>query len=147
MLAIVLWLGRSLFHTDDPFVLFRLPRRTHGSQVQTNFSFGEWYDHLSDWAVTGLLCYITFTRYWLFISIPMIIVLSIVTFLCAVQISCQEIVSPHQEHNDSLALIKLSGPAETPTEAYAIMKVTRYFGAGTLICLLIWMVVYAEYFT
>lgn len=110
-------------------------------------SFGDYYDHISDLS-KGLFMLIAIFIHPIPIKIKQIYVfiLFIIFSLSLVHLGCQEgIYNPdHHDKYDSLSNLKyLCGTTESSLE---YIKVTRYFGTGTLIVYLCTLMIVSKMF-
>lgn len=104
--------------------------------------FGDWYDHITDWAVFILLvitlvCEFKLRWYhWLIIAVVML--------GTGVQFACQEVY--HDKSEDSPALGMMVGlcPVKTKEGAADVMVFTRWIGGGMVTIFFILFVCYAQ---
>ena len=95
--------------------------------------FGDYYDHLSDlFKFFGLLITSYYINYCKFQNLMLFLPFLIITML--LQLSCQEAYYSQYSNTNAptLKILKYICPASNNIELQGIMKVTRYFGTGTL---------------
>lgn len=109
--------------------------------------FGDLYDHFKDYLIVGIIIFIIFKNCYKRKIYKPIIILSILMYLSAMHIGCQQIQAECNDNNSRTINIfkKLCPCSSSPNNA---ISTTRYFGMGTLIIsivLIMWYLFYKSY--
>lgn len=92
---------------------------------------GDYYDHLKDFTIIGIIMFLIFKKYYYGNNLLVILMLIVLCITVNIQISCQEICYNKKEEGNSLDFVNFMKNTPKKT-AKKILKVSRYFGCGTL---------------
>lgn len=109
--------------------------------------FGDYYDHIKDLFIAGLLVYHivkTYYRHGITMKNLLIVlaIIGLVGYLSGMQIGCQEIYYDSDDETKTIDLFKHMCPHRNIDDVKNVMRFTRFGGTGTLtltICILIAM--------
>lgn len=107
--------------------------------------FGDYYDHIKDYFVGILILIILFKQYYKIDnnSKYLIWILPVIMLTSCVQMGCQEI------HNNNdvpvLKIFKKICKATNKEEAEKILKISKYFGCGTLTLVICGLILLLKY--
>lgn len=101
--------------------------------------FGDYFDHITDYTVHGLVAYFVFKMYSNVITKWHILIFCIMTFLMSKHMGCQQENNKVPiEETETLDILKRMCPQKTD------ISWTRYFGAGTFNLFIILFVFYID---
>jgi phosphatidylglycerophosphate synthase len=105
--------------------------------------FGDYYDHIKDITVIGVLLYLIFIKYYNKKNILIPLILIILLFTCQLQISCQETLYDNKAESDILQVLNLF-PIFSKKKTQRILTVSRYVGLGTMNLFIIFSILYSR---
>lgn len=110
----------------------------HFARTYKMFSkFGDLYDHISDLLVGGLLLYVVLTKYKRRLTLPIIVIFLLFSYLCLVHTGCRQ---RGQDHNTKSpeSLDMLESLCSDPSD----IKLYKYFGSGSYVVFCILLIIY-----
>jgi phosphatidylglycerophosphate synthase len=110
--------------------------------------FGDYYDHITDLIVHGIVTYQIFSVYSKLSSIynylPFLLILGYGGV--SIHFGCQEIYyNKINSNSKSLNILKKLCPSEDKNEIENIMKISRYFGLGSVVILQFILIILMKY--
>lgn len=110
--------------------------------------FGDLYDHFKDLLINGIITILIFYKYNSADGIVRFLPYFIFIFLIlqSAHLGCQEIYNDnHNDKNENsiLSNFKYMCPSKDKDSAYRIMGYTRYFGCGTNILYMLFLILYS----